>query len=92
MVIDTHVHIIVPEITRQEGDGSEPRVYWEGERQVSDFAGKQIKSAVRELVHIERILEAQADAGVDHVLLCPWVSILRYDAPAEREGVKGQPD
>jgi aminocarboxymuconate-semialdehyde decarboxylase len=54
---------------------------------VIDFAGKQIRSAIREFVDIERILEAQDRAGVDHVILAPWVSIVRYNAPAE-EGLR----
>ncbi|MFQ5859568.1 MAG: amidohydrolase family protein [Anaerolineae bacterium] len=82
MIIDAHAHIIVPEITR-EAAGHEvwrPRVVWEDSRQVVEFAGKRIKSAIREFVHIEALLEAQSSAGVDRVLLCPWVSLLHYDA------------
>lgn len=81
MVVDTHAHIIVPEITRDAAPGEtwRPRVFWENRQQVIELAGKQIKSATREFVHIEAILEAQSSAGVDRVLLCPWVSLLRYD-------------
>lgn len=82
MVIDTHAHIIVPEITRSFGPTEQwrPEVFWKDNRQVIDFNGKQITSAVYEFVHIDAILEAQQAAGVDHVVLCPWVSTLRYDA------------
>ncbi|MFQ5611088.1 MAG: amidohydrolase family protein [Anaerolineae bacterium] len=82
MVIDTHAHIIVPEITRAAApdEGWRPDVTWQGGRQVIDFGGKQLKSAVGEFVHIEAILENQAAAGVDQVLLSPWSSILRYEA------------
>lgn len=86
MIIDAHAHIIVPEITRAAApaEGWRPDVFWKDTRQVVDFNGKQITSAVGEFVHIEAILEAQQAAGVDHVVLCPWVSILRYEAdPAE---------
>src|SRR3990170_3732501 len=84
MIIDAHAHIIVPEITRSSGeDGWRPHVYWENGKQVIEFVGKQIKSAVREFVHLEGILEAQSEAGIDRVLLCPWVSILNYDAQIE---------
>ncbi|MBU4225886.1 MAG: amidohydrolase, partial [Chloroflexi bacterium] len=79
-------HIIVSEITRAAApaEGWRPDVFWKDKRQVVDFNGKQITSAVDEFVHIEAILEAQQAAGVDHVVLCPWVSILRYEAdPAE---------
>lgn len=89
MIIDTHTHIIVPDITREAAPAEtwRPRVFWENEQQVVEFAGKQIKSAVREFVHVEAILEAQSAAGVDSVLLCPWVSILRYDAEPD-EGLR----
>ena len=85
MIIDTHAHIIVPEILRDAApdEGWRPRVTWEGGQQVIDFAGKQIKSAVREFVDINTILEEQDRAGVDRVLLCPWVSLLRYNADPE---------
>lgn len=85
MVIDTHAHIIVPEITRDAAPSEvwRPRVYWENDRQVIDYAGKKIRSAVNEFVNVEAILQAQSEAGVDRVLLCPWVSILRYNTETE---------
>lgn len=89
MIIDTHAHIIVPEITRPAAPNEawRPAVTWQGTQQVIAYAGKQIKSAIREFVHIDGILETQHAAGIDHVLLCPWVSILKYDAPPE-EGLQ----
>src|SRR5687767_9784854 len=89
MIIDAHTHIIVPEITR----GAAPHEDWrplvsrQAGRQVIDYAGRQVKAAVREFVDIEMILAAQADAGVRGLLLCPWVSLLRYDTPAD-EGLR----
>lgn len=85
MIIDTHIHIIVPEILREAApeEGWRPHVFWENDRQVIDFGGKQIRSAIREFVHIEKVLEDQDSAGIDRVLLCPWVSLLRYNAEAE---------
>jgi aminocarboxymuconate-semialdehyde decarboxylase len=82
VIIDTHAHIIVPEITREVAleETWRPRVVWEDGQQVVEFAGKRIKSAIHEFVHIEAILEAQSSANVDRVLLCPWVSLLGYDA------------
>jgi aminocarboxymuconate-semialdehyde decarboxylase len=89
MIIDTHAHIILPEITREVSPEEDwrPRVVWEDGSQVIEFAGKRIKSAVYEFVHIEAILEAQSSAGVDRVLLCPWVSLLGYDANPD-EGLR----
>ena len=89
MIIDTHAHIIVPELLREAApdEAWRPRVLREGGRQIVEYAGKQIKSAIREFVHIESILEVQSAAGIDRVLLCPWVSLLRYEAESD-EGLR----
>ncbi len=82
MIIDTHAHIIVPEITRdaQPDDRWRPQVRWEGTQQVIAFANAEIRSAIRECVRIDAILEIQAALGVDRIVLSPWTSLLRYDA------------
>jgi aminocarboxymuconate-semialdehyde decarboxylase len=89
LIIDTHAHIIVPEITREFAPGEEwrPRVFYEGHQQVVEYKGKQIKSAIHPFVHIEQILEEQEKAGVDRTILCPWVTLLRYEVEPE-EGMK----
>ena len=89
MIIDTHAHIIVPEVLREAApdEAWRPRVFREDGRQIIEYGGKQIKSAIREFVRIESILEAQSAAGVDRVLLCPWVTLLRYDAEPD-EGLR----
>ncbi|MCK6627945.1 MAG: amidohydrolase [Anaerolineae bacterium] len=89
MVIDAHAHIIVPEMTRAAApeESWRPLVKWVNEQQLIEFGGKTLKSAVREFVYIEGILAAQETAGVDRVLLCPWVSLLRYEAKPE-EGLR----
>ena len=81
-IIDSHAHIIVPQILREAAPAEAwcPRVYRENGQQVVEFGGRQIKSAVREFVDIETILAEQDKSGIDHILLCPWVSLLRYDA------------
>lgn len=89
-IIDAHAHVIVPEITREAApdEAWRPRVLRDNDdAQVVEFAGKQIKSAIREFVRIERILEEQAAAGIERVLLCPWVSLVRYDAQPD-EGLR----
>jgi len=85
VIVDAHAHIIVPELTREAAPEEEwrPRVVWQGAQQVIEFGGRQIRSAVAEFVRIERILETQEAAGVDHVVLSPWVSLLRYEADVE---------
>ncbi|NWG75176.1 MAG: amidohydrolase [Rubrivivax sp.] len=89
MIIDAHAHIIVPEMTRDAAPDEtwRPQVKWVNGQQVIEFGGKSLKSAVREFVHIEAVLQAQDAAGVERVLLCPWVSLLRYDAEPQ-EGLR----
>jgi aminocarboxymuconate-semialdehyde decarboxylase len=82
MIVDAHAHVIVPEIIGDEP--WRPKVSRdETGEQVVEMGGKQIRAAVQEFVDIERILEAQDEAGVDKVLLCPWVPLLYYDAEPE---------
>src|SRR5688572_19416933 len=82
MTFDVHAHVIVPEISGDEA--WQPRVWRdEGGEQVVELGGKQIRAAVQEFVDIDAILAAQDEAGVDRVLLCPWVPLLYYDAEPE---------
>jgi aminocarboxymuconate-semialdehyde decarboxylase len=79
VTFDVHAHVIVPEIIGDEP--WRPRVYREGDgSQVVELGGKEIRAAIAEFVDIEGILAAQDEAGVDRVLLCPWVPLLYYDA------------
>ena len=84
-VVDAHAHIIVPQVLRDSAPDElwRPRVYREDGQQVVELGGRRIKSAVREFVDVDAILEAQDAAGVDRVVLCPWVSLLSYDASRE---------
>jgi aminocarboxymuconate-semialdehyde decarboxylase len=79
MVVDVHAHVIVP------GLGAE--VSWEEGKQVVRFAGKEIHAAVREFVDLDRILEEQDRAGVDKVLLCPWVTLLGCEPERQNEAL-----
>lgn len=83
--IDTHAHIIVPEILRDENPAEEwrPRVAWESGAQIVEYNGKRIGSARREFVHIEPILAEMDKARVATVLLCPWASLMRYEVDPE---------
>ncbi len=82
MIVDVHAHIVVPEITRDAAPGEawRPRVTWKDGQQIVEIGGRQITSAIREFVHIDAILKTHDAAGVDRVVLCPWASLLRYDA------------
>jgi aminocarboxymuconate-semialdehyde decarboxylase len=82
MTFDVHAHVIVPEITGDEP--WRPRVWWDDTGgQVVEMGGKQVRAAVAEFTDIDGILAAQDEAGVDRVLLCPWVPLLYYDAEPE---------
>lgn len=84
-VIDTHAHIIIPEILREAKPSEEwrPRVVWENGKQFVEYGPKRIGSATREFVNPETILDELKKSGVDAVLLCPWVSLVRYEATPE---------
>jgi aminocarboxymuconate-semialdehyde decarboxylase len=82
VTFDVHAHVIVPEITGEEA--WRPKVWRDDAgKQVVELGDKQIRAAVQEFVDIDRILAAQDEAGVDKVLLCPWVPLLYYDADPE---------
>lgn len=84
-IIDVHAHIIVPEILRDAKPSEEwrPRVIWENRKQFVEYGPKRIGSATREFVDPETILDELTKSGVDAVLLCPWVSLVRYEATPE---------
>jgi aminocarboxymuconate-semialdehyde decarboxylase len=79
VVVDVHAHVIVP------GLGADVR--WEDGAQVVDFGGRSIRSAVREFVDLERILQEQDRAGVDMVVLCPWVTLLGREPARQNEAL-----
>lgn len=85
MIIDTHAHIIVSEILHEANPAEEwrPRVVWENGKQFVEYGPKRIGSARREFVSPEKILAEMNKSGVDAVLLCPWVSLVRYEAKPE---------
>jgi len=90
MIVDTHAHIIVPEILREANPAEEwrPRVFWENGKQFLEYGPKRIGSATREFVSPETILAEMTKSGVDVVLICPWVSLVRYGAKPE-ESLRG---
>jgi aminocarboxymuconate-semialdehyde decarboxylase len=79
MVIDVHAHVIVP------GLGAEVRR--EAGNQIVAFGGREIRSAVREFVAVDQILEEQDRAGVDIVVLCPWVQLLGREPERQNEAL-----
>src|SRR5215211_193268 len=90
MTLDVHAHVVVPEITREEGEMEawRPRVFRDDAgAQVVEMGGREIRSATAEFVDIDGILQSQEEAGVERVLLCTWVPLLYYDADPE-EGLR----
>jgi aminocarboxymuconate-semialdehyde decarboxylase len=86
VTFDVHAHVIVPEITGDED--WQPRLWRDDSGdQVVELGGKQIRAAIQEFVDIDGILAAQDEAGVDRVLLSPWVPLLYYDADPD-EGLR----
>jgi len=86
MVIDTHIHIIVPEITLEAAPDEtwRPSVTWENGEQVVIARGRRMGSVLRPYSDIEKILEQQDKAGVDRVLLSPWSALFKYDFEPEQ--------
>jgi aminocarboxymuconate-semialdehyde decarboxylase len=78
-VVDAHAHVIVP------GLGAE--VSWDERGQVVELGGKAIRAAVREFVDLGRILEEQDRAGVDKVVLCPWVNLVGKETARQNEAL-----
>jgi aminocarboxymuconate-semialdehyde decarboxylase len=78
-VVDAHAHVIVP------GLGAEVR--WDERGQVVELEGKSIRAAVREFVDLGRILEEQDRAGVDRIVLCPWVNLVGRETARQNEGL-----
>jgi aminocarboxymuconate-semialdehyde decarboxylase len=82
-VVDLHAHVIVP------GLGAE--VEWRDGAQVVSLDGREIRAAVREFVDLARILEEQDRAGVDVVVLCPWVNLLGREIERQNEALAALP-
>jgi aminocarboxymuconate-semialdehyde decarboxylase len=85
MAIDAHAHVIVPELLREAAPGEKwrPAVRRIDSRRVIEFEGRRVGSMVHEFVELDQIIAAQERAGIDHVVLSPWVPLLFYDVDAE---------
>jgi len=79
MVVDAHAHVIVP------GLGAD--VEWRDGTQVVRYGGREIRSALREFSDVPRILEEQDRAGVDVVVLCPWVNLCGVEVERQNEAL-----
>jgi aminocarboxymuconate-semialdehyde decarboxylase len=79
MVVDAHAHVIVP------GLGAD--VEWRGGTQIVSYNGREIRSALREFCDVTRIVEEQDRAGVDVVVLAPWVNLCGVEVERQNEAL-----
>jgi aminocarboxymuconate-semialdehyde decarboxylase len=81
LIIDTHCHIIVPEMmTDRVPDGWRPSLSREDDQAVVTFRGKQVRAITREFSDVAVMLDQAAEQGVDHLLLSPWIMLAPVDA------------
>jgi aminocarboxymuconate-semialdehyde decarboxylase len=78
-VVDVHAHVVVP--------GLGAYVEWRDGAQVVLHEGREIRSALREFQGVQRILEEQDRAGVDVVVLCPWVNLCGVEVERQNEAL-----
>jgi aminocarboxymuconate-semialdehyde decarboxylase len=62
-------------------------VAWDEHGQVVRFGGREIRSALREFCDVTRILEEQDRAGVDAVVLAPWVNLCGVEVERQNEAL-----
>jgi aminocarboxymuconate-semialdehyde decarboxylase len=79
VIVDVHAHVIV------RGLGAETA--WDECGQVVRFSGREIRSATREFADVGQILEEQDRAGVDAVVLCPWVDLCGIEVERQNEAL-----
>ncbi len=79
MIVDCHAHVVVP------GLGVE--VELRDSVRVVSYRGREIRSALREFQDVDRILEEQDRAGVDIVVLCPWVNLCGVEVGRQNEAL-----
>jgi aminocarboxymuconate-semialdehyde decarboxylase len=84
MIVDVHAHVIVSELLRDKAPRQawRPSVRRDKGAQVVELAGRAIRSAVAEFVDPAGILAAADRAGIDRVVLSPWVPLLFPEASA----------
>jgi aminocarboxymuconate-semialdehyde decarboxylase len=91
-VVDFHAHVIVPEILRDAAPDERwrPSVTRDEQGPVLEFGGNAVRSVVNEFVDVDGILAAQDAAGIDRVVLCPWVPLLYYGAEPQESLRRGR--
>jgi aminocarboxymuconate-semialdehyde decarboxylase len=81
VIVDTHCHIVVPEMmTGAVPDNWRPVLRRDDGGQVVQFRGRSLNSVVGEFTDIGVMLDQAAWAGVDHLLLSPWIMLVPVEA------------
>jgi aminocarboxymuconate-semialdehyde decarboxylase len=79
LVVDVHAHVIVP--------GLGAVAEWRDGAQVVSFEGREFRSARREFCDVARILEEQERAGVDVIMLAPWVNLCGVEVDRQNDAL-----
>ena len=81
MIIDTHCHVIVAEMTAgMVPEHWRPVVSRENGRYRLGFRGREINSVTGEFTDVAAMLEQAAATGIGHLLLSPWINLVPVDA------------
>ena len=81
MIIDTHCHVIVAEMTGGVvPEAWRPAISRENGRYRLVFRGREINSVMSEFTDVAVMLTEAGAAGVDHLLLSPWINLVPVDA------------
>ncbi len=81
MIIDSHCHVIVPEMTaRSVPEAWRPSLRTEDGHRLVGFRGRELTSAVGEFSDVAVMLGDAATTGIDHLLLSPWINLVPVDA------------
>jgi len=81
LIIDTHCHVIVAEMTAGTvPEHWRPLVSRENGRYRLGFRGREINSVTGEFTDVAAMLEQAAATGIGHLLLSPWINLVPVDA------------
>ena len=89
MIVDVHRHVIVEGMTAQAvPENWRPAISRADGQYRLVFRGRNISSVVGEFTDVPMMLGEAAAAGVDHLLLSPWISLVPTEAgPTEARAV-----
>jgi aminocarboxymuconate-semialdehyde decarboxylase len=83
LIIDVHCHVVVEEMTAGAVPADwRPAVARKDGRYRLSFRGRDVGSVVAEFTDVAVMLGQAAAAGVDHLLLSPWIMLVPVDADA----------